>query len=232
MKLLPIILIALVTSALAQDPTQVGPEIYKTILENENVRLFEVHFKPGDKIGVHSHPDHLAYILSGGTLKLIYPDTAVVVEAENGACFWIPAESHAAENIGGTDVRVLVLDLKLPKSEQPARADSALDPVNVAPKNYSVLLENERVRLVKVHYEPGEQSPLHAHTANVVYALTSGTVRHFSKAGEASDLQFSAGMSVWRDGEVHASANPDTAAFTVLFAELKDRPLSPPAQKH
>jgi quercetin dioxygenase-like cupin family protein len=228
MKLLSILLLTLVTPVLAQDPTQVGPEIYKTILENENIRLFEVHFKPGDKIGVHSHPDHLAYVLSGGKLQLIYPDTSVAIDAAAGATFWIPAESHAAENIGDTDVRVLVLDLKLPKSDHPAAGvDSTLDPVKLAPENYSVLFENERVRLVKVHYEPGEKSPLHAHPANVVYALTGGAVRHFSKEGQSSDLQFSAGASVWREAETHASANPDTAAFTVLFAELKDRAPSP-----
>ncbi len=228
MKLLSILLLTLATPVLAQDPAQVNPEIYKTLLENDHVRLFEVHFKPGANMAVHSHPDHLAYVLSSGTLKLIYPDTSVAIAAEAGASFWIPAESHAAENIGDTDLRVLVLDLKLPKSDHPAaRVDSTLDPVKVAPKNYSVLLENERVRLVKVHYEPGEKSPLHAHPANVVYTLTGGTVRHFSKDGQSSDLQFSAGTSVWREAETHASANPDTAAFTVLFAELKDLAPSP-----
>lgn len=219
----------------AQDPTQVGPEVYKTIFENDYVRIFEVHFKPGVKIGTHSHPDHLAYVLSDGKLKLIYPDTAVVIEAKAGATFWIPAESHAAENFGDTDLRVLVLDLKLPKSEQPMSAafDSTLDPIKVSPKNYIVLLENDRVRLLKVHYEPGDKSSLHAHRAMVAYTLTNGTVQHTSKTGESSELKLTAGMAIWRDAEVHSSVNPDTTAFSVLLAELKEPlPMPQPARKH
>lgn len=219
----------------AQDPTTVDAQIYKTILENEYVRVFEVHFKPGAKIGTHSHPDHAAYVLSGGKLKLIYPDTAVVVEAQAGATFWIPAESHAAENVGDTDLRVLVLDVKLPKSDPPATADydSTLDPAKVAPEKYTVLLENERMRLLKTHYEAGAKSPLHAHRPNVVYTLTDGKVRHTFKDGKSAEIEFSAGQALWREAEVHAGENFNTAAFEVLLAELKEPlPAPQPVHKH
>jgi len=219
----------------AQDPVQVGPDVYKAFLENDYVRAFEVHFKPGAKIGTHSHPDHFAHVLSDGKLKLIYPDTAVVIEAKAGATFWIPAESHAAENLGGTDLRILVVDLKLPKTEQPMSAafDSTLDPIKVSPENYTVLLENDRVRLIKAHYEPGDKSGLHAHRAMVAYTLTNGTVQHTSKTGESSELKLTAGMAIWRDAEVHSSVNPDTTAFSVLLAELKEPlPMPQPEHKH
>ena len=99
----------------AQDPVNVGPDIYKVILENERVRVSEVTFKPGARIGMHSHPDHLAYILSEGTLQLSYPDGRTQdINAKPGQIMWTKAESHAAKNLGQTEARLLVVELKEP----------------------------------------------------------------------------------------------------------------------
>ena len=99
--------------AFAQDPVQVGPTIYKLLLENERVRVFEVRFKPGERIAMHSHPDHVVYVLDDGRLKLSYPDgKAVEVVLKAGQPLWIPAETHAAENIGTTDAHSIVVELK------------------------------------------------------------------------------------------------------------------------
>ena len=62
--------------ACAQDPMQVGPNIYKLLFENERVRVFEVRFKPGERIAMHAHPDHVVYMLDDGKLKLSSPDGA------------------------------------------------------------------------------------------------------------------------------------------------------------
>ncbi len=97
----------------AQDPLEVGPDVYSKLFENERVRVMEVRFKPGESIGMHSHPDHLAYMLSGGLLQLSHPDgTLKDIAGDTGQVFWIPAESHAAVNTGTTEVRILVVELK------------------------------------------------------------------------------------------------------------------------
>jgi quercetin dioxygenase-like cupin family protein len=102
-----------VSLAVAQDPMQVGPTIYKLLFENERVRVFEVHFKPGEKIALHSHPDHVVYVFGDGKLKLSSPDgKSVEVGLKAGQTLWIPAETHAAENVGSTDAHSLVVDLK------------------------------------------------------------------------------------------------------------------------
>jgi quercetin dioxygenase-like cupin family protein len=88
----------------AQDPAQVGPTIYKLLFENERVRVFEVRFKPGEKIALHAHPDHVVYVFGDGKLRLSYPDgKAVEVGLKAGQTLWIPAETHAAESVGSTD---------------------------------------------------------------------------------------------------------------------------------
>jgi quercetin dioxygenase-like cupin family protein len=108
-----------VSLAFAQDPAQVGPNIYKLLFENERVRVFEVRFKPGERIAMHSHPDHVVYVLDDGKLKLSYPDgKSVEVVLKAGQTLWIPAETHAAENVGSTDAHSLVVELKESSSKR------------------------------------------------------------------------------------------------------------------
>ena len=117
--LVGILLSALVVAAepaVAQDPVEVGPDVYKKVFENERVRVLDAQFKVGGKIAMHSHPDHFAYVLSPGKMRLSYPDgTSKDVEANAGDVMWINAETHTGENIGTTEVHLLVVELKEPQ---------------------------------------------------------------------------------------------------------------------
>jgi len=102
-----------VAAAEGKDPLEVAPAVYTKKFENERVRVLEGHFKAGDSIAMHSHPDHFAYILGPGTLRLTYPDGRTQdVTAKAGEVIWIPAESHASQNVGQTEVHLLVIELK------------------------------------------------------------------------------------------------------------------------
>lgn len=98
---------------LAQDPLELAPGIYSLLFENEGVRVCDIRFKPGDKIEMHSHPNHLLYILSPGTIKLSYADgTSKEISAQAGQVLWSNAESHQSENIGTTEVHAIIVELK------------------------------------------------------------------------------------------------------------------------
>src|SRR5580765_6581142 len=49
---------------------------------------------------------------------------------------------------------------------------SAQDAAKVDPKHYSVMSENDQVRILKVHYGPHEKSVMHSHPATVAVFLT------------------------------------------------------------
>lgn len=99
----------------AQNPLEVAPDMYRLLHENERVRVLEVTFQPGQSIPPHSHPDHMAYAVEGGKLRLSKPDgSSSDVDLAAGQVLWIPAETHWAENIGDTVVRILVVELKEP----------------------------------------------------------------------------------------------------------------------
>jgi quercetin dioxygenase-like cupin family protein len=110
-----VVLAGMPLRAQAQDPLQVAPSMYKLVFENERVRVMQVTFKPGEKIAPHSHPDHYVYAISAGKLK-ITPENGTATEADIkvGDVMWIPAVKHYAENIGTTEVKLLVTELKEP----------------------------------------------------------------------------------------------------------------------
>ncbi|HUL71065.1 MAG TPA: hypothetical protein VLT17_12620, partial [Gemmatimonadales bacterium] len=48
----------------------------------------------------------------------------------------------------------------------------AQDPVKVAPKNFKVLLENDRVRVLDFTASAGEKIPMHSHPAYISYSIS------------------------------------------------------------
>jgi len=60
--------------AKAQDPAKVDPAHYKVIFNNPQVRILDVQLKPAEKTPMHSHPDLIAYSLTGRTVKSTLPD--------------------------------------------------------------------------------------------------------------------------------------------------------------
>jgi len=81
-------------------------------MENDRVRVSNVLFKPNDKAPMHSHPDHVVYVLKGGRLKIITSGKTDVFELKIGQAIFFKAQSHEVENTGKTDVDLLVVELK------------------------------------------------------------------------------------------------------------------------
>ena len=95
-----------------QDPMVVGPTIYKLLLENERVRVMEVRFQPGEKIASHTHPDHVVVVTSAGKLAITNSEGTQELDAKVGDAFFIPAETHSAQNVGTTEFVCVVTELK------------------------------------------------------------------------------------------------------------------------
>ena len=100
------------------DPAKVAADVYKLVMENDRVRVFEVQFKPGQKAVMHGHPDHVVYVLADYTLNLMLPgDKSQEVPLKAGQAIWMGAGQHAAQNIGKTEGRALVIELKEPQKK-------------------------------------------------------------------------------------------------------------------
>ncbi|MEO8717516.1 MAG: hypothetical protein ABI423_04780 [Burkholderiales bacterium] len=106
------------SGAAAQDPARVMPRTYRVVLENDKVRVLEFVGRPGMGIcgeGMHSHPERLSIVMNGYQARTTRPGTPDrVQERKDGDVFWREAETHKVENIGKTNSRVLMVELKAP----------------------------------------------------------------------------------------------------------------------
>lgn len=99
--------------AAAQDPLVVNSKTVRMKMENERVRVLEAALKPGDKEQPHSHPAYATYVLAGGTVRMHYPDgTTRDATLSAGDVIWSDPTTHWAENIGTTEMRFILVELK------------------------------------------------------------------------------------------------------------------------
>ena len=101
--------------ALAQDPVKAAPQSFKERLNNDKVRVLEYASKPGEKEAMHSHPDILLYVIQGGKLKSTTADgKSKEVDYKTGDLVWREALTHSGENVGSTELKALLIEVKHP----------------------------------------------------------------------------------------------------------------------
>jgi quercetin dioxygenase-like cupin family protein len=102
-----------VGAANAQDVIQVAGDSHTVLLENAQVRVLSVKFRPGQKAPMHSHPANVSYVLSDGKLRITMADGKTVdKELKAGGAAWSEATTHAVENIGTSDFTQIQIELK------------------------------------------------------------------------------------------------------------------------
>lgn len=109
---------------MSSDPAETNPDLYKVVFENERVRVLEYRDVPGDRTTPHSHPDSVMVTLSDFDRRLIMGDQQREVSLTSGTANWVPAQTHAGENIGRTPTHSIFVELK-----EPGSSDSPGDPV-------------------------------------------------------------------------------------------------------
>jgi quercetin dioxygenase-like cupin family protein len=203
----------------SQDPVKISPDLYRVALDNDFVRVLDVHVKAGGTSPMHSHPALVIYNLSDSKVMFSFPDGKTVdAELKKGQSVWSEALTHAAENLGTAEVHVLNFEIKAaPKESAPAGLDAA----KAAPDVYKVVLENDRVRLLEVHLAPGAKVPMHSHPPHVIYSLADAKAKFSSPDGKSQEVQMKVGQALWGGAETHASENVGSTEAHVLVLELK-----------
>lgn len=104
------------TGVSAQDVVKVAPNNCKVLIDNDQVRVVEVTIKPGEKLAMHSHPAHVVYELTTGKVRSTTPDGKTVdLDFKAGDASFHEARTHAVENIGTTDSRDVLFEIKAPR---------------------------------------------------------------------------------------------------------------------
>ena len=94
------------------DPTCTDPDKYRTLFENELVRVLEYTDSPGATTQPHRHPDSVMVTLSSFRRRLRAGGEERDVAIEAGTTAWLAAQEHSGENIGETETLVIFVELK------------------------------------------------------------------------------------------------------------------------
>lgn len=98
---------------------------------------------------------------------------------------------------------------------------STLDAVASNPDHYTVIFENDRVRVLEYVDNPGDHTTPHRHPDSVMYTLTSFQRRLVS--GDAQrDVSLGAGAVGWVPAQEHHGENIGETPTHVIFVELKE----------
>jgi len=98
----------------AQDAVAVSPEIYTVLFENDDIRVMELTYQPGERDAPHSHPKYTVLVLEAGTLR-VHPqegEAQDIVVQRGQTSLLDPVERHWAENVGETVVRAVAVEFK------------------------------------------------------------------------------------------------------------------------
>ncbi len=98
---------------------------------------------------------------------------------------------------------------------------SAEDPTTTDGDKYKAVLENEHVRVLRYHDEPGQKTHPHHHPDSVLYALSSFKRRLAFPDGTTKERQFAPGDVMWIPAQTHTGENIGTTPTDVLLVEMK-----------
>jgi hypothetical protein len=80
---------------------------------------------------------------------------------------------------------------------------NALDPIRVAPHIFENVLENERVRVLKVTERNGETAPLHSHPERLIVYLSPCAWIEEAADGSQQMQSFKLGDTAWENRVTH-----------------------------
>lgn len=211
--------IILGTSVFAQNlPTQ------KVLIDNEYVRVLDIHYAPGMQESVHSHQRGVTIAMSDydNETKTVPGGKVNKGHTKFGRVAWNEPVTHEAHNTGTTEQHVVRIEIK---KDPPAAALVSHDPLDslIACKDTEKLLfENAYVRAIEVHSAAGNAEPQHSHGRGVTVAMSD----YDSEAttfpdGKVTHNHANKGDVRWTTPVVHSVKNVGTTEQYVVRIDIK-----------
>jgi len=94
------------------DPVTTNPAHYRTVFENDFVRVLEYADEPGESTTPHVHPNSVMITLTDFQRRLSTDAGEREVHLPANQVLWLPAQRHAGENIGTTPTHTIFVELK------------------------------------------------------------------------------------------------------------------------
>jgi beta-alanine degradation protein BauB len=96
------------------------------------------------------------------------------------------------------------------------------DPLDTNPELYSVVFENDRIRVLEYRDRPGDRTQAHRHPDSVMLTLSSFR-RRLVADGRQAEVSLETGLVRWLPAQEHSGENIGDTETHVIFVELKER---------
>lgn len=164
-----LIVVAVTVLVAAALTAQNAPAAIAQRLDTPQARVYVATLQPhAPSVARNGHATHRVLIyMDDGVMTVKEGIDTATITFKRGDVRWRPAGGpYTAENISDHPIRILEIDLK--GAPAGTATVSKLDPVAVDPQHYKVDFENEFVRVLRIHFGPGEKAPSHEHLLNRV----------------------------------------------------------------
>ena len=171
-------------------PEEVSPDVYKVLLDNEDVKVLEVTFEPGQSDNMHDHYPVTFYLLQGGKAQVTLPD-GTVNEGEFPTGFTghnTEKVRHQVKNIGENTIKILLVERKKSHPTSGSKEKLIL-PEEVSPDVYQVVLENDDVKVLNVTFAPGQGDNVHEHGVITYYGIKGGKLQNTLADGTVKEME-------------------------------------------
>jgi len=221
-----ICLCCLVVGATASAQSAVAIEqepAHRLVLQNVNVRVFDVWLPPGEESLWHVHRhDGISVRLADATIEDEPKDgQAETFRLRRGAVAYgstPTARTHRVRNVGETTFHNIYIELLTDRDVGEDRAAAA-----AAASARRVEFENDRVRALRRVLAPGESTGMHTHASSGAAVLvTAGRLEISSPEGVARTSDVNTGTVQWIDsGTTHSLKNIGDAPIEIVDIEPK-----------
>jgi hypothetical protein len=197
--------------------TTASPEsaAYQVALENDYVRLVRVTLGAGQKPPAYAP----------AAIPMVRVD--LNPEKNAGASGRVRYADAPPPDLQGhptpAPIREFRVELKAPLPPAPPLA---LDAVRVDPARYKVVLENDRVRVVRLAFGPRERGLMVSHPPRVLITLTDVAVKLLFADGRTDERGGPAGIAGWLETETLQTENAAPLPLEVVLVEPKGPPAS------
>jgi hypothetical protein len=217
--LVAVLMGAAMLPAFAQDAAKVDPGHYKVEIENDQVRVLRMKRGGHDSVPMHEHPASVVVFLTDVREKVTGGDGKVTeVSKKAGDVAFNAPTKHAEEGLSDTPSEVVLVELKAP-AHSPVLTD---DIVTVDPKHAKVEIDNDRVRVIRVHRGAHEASAMHSHPEDVVIFMTDIHQTVTPKGGEPHEVNRKRGeVSINPKFSTHEETNLKDGPMESILVELK-----------
>jgi len=193
--------------------------------DNKIARVQLSSAAPKEVTPPHVHLTNRVMIyFDAGTNKITYPNGVVSPEVfRAGDVQWNNAMgTHTAEIIASGPVNIDHIELKSPPDMVPTVRYSALDPLKVAAGQYRKEIDNNQVRVLRLHLKRGEKAPLHQERFDqLLVPLTVGRLKVTNAQGKAKNVAYKQAELRWLPPGIEADENIGDAPYEALIVEFK-----------